>query len=69
MCTAIRYFDTQFPERYPTVRGVKAFPILATQSEGRGPIALALSGSLLDSQSLKFHSLNVQSVSPFKQDP
>lgn len=65
MCTEIRYFDTQFPARYPTLRGIEVLSILATQSEGQGLVALALSGSLLDSQSLKYHSLNAQSVSPF----
>ena len=65
VCTVIKYFDTQFSARYLTLHGVEVLSVFATQSDGQGPVALALPGSLLDSQSLKYHSLNAQSVSPF----
>ena len=45
MCTAMKYFDTQFPATHPILHGVEVLSILATQTEGQGPVTLAFSGS------------------------
>lgn len=65
MRTAIKYFNIWFPASHVTLYGDEVLSILATQSEGQGPAASTISGSLLDLQRLRYRPRTAESESLF----